>query len=635
MDKVESAFQRKWHSIIVFATDLLAVTVAWLGSYALWSDFSLPTEQWPVITSSLLVLVPAEAIAFRFSGLYLGIWFFSSLSDLRRIFKAVAISALLGGALAVFFPAPGIPRSVAILYPMLLMMIMGGGRALYGMWKEHLLFREVGISGKPVLILGAGRSGAGLVQELARSQEWRIVGFLDDDPKKQHRELLGQRVYGPLAELDYWARNLKVRHVILAMPSVSDEVRQRVSTLCMRAGVTAYTVPSTEQILLNRDRVDHVRPIDLEDLLGRSPVHIDTPEVRELLFDRVVMVTGAGGSIGSELCRQISRLQPAQLVLFENNEFALYSLVEELTEHFPEVALVPLAGDIKDGLLLTEVMRRFTPSVVFHAAAYKHVPLMEQHNSWQAVRNNVYGTYLVALAAQRADVPRFVLVSTDKAVNPTNVMGATKRLAEMVCQSLEGTGSTRFEMVRFGNVLGSTGSVIPKFRAQIAKGGPVTVTHPEITRYFMSIPESSQLVLEAAAMGKGGEIFVLDMGKPVRIADLARDMIRLSGRDEDEIRIVYTGLRPGEKLYEELLADDEQTRPTHHPKLRIAKARLVPAGWLEELLEWLKSPMPKTDAEVRRDLRRWVPEYVPAVPTTLKAVTNSSGTPVVAETVRV
>jgi FlaA1/EpsC-like NDP-sugar epimerase len=266
-------------------------------------------------------------------------------------------------------------------------------------------------------------------------------------------------------------------------------------------------------------------------------------------------------------------------------------------------------------------MRRHTPSVVFHAAAYKHVPLMEEHNTWQAVRNNVYGTYVVALAAQRANVPKFVLVSTDKAVNPTNVMGATKRLAEMVCQALEGGGgATHFEMVRFGNVLGSTGSVIPKFRAQIARGGPVTVTHPEITRYFMSIPESSQLVLEAAAMGKGGEIFVLDMGEPVRIADLARDMIRLSGRGEDEIKIVYTGLRPGEKLYEELLSDDEHTRPTHHPKLRIAKARMVPAGWLDDLLEWLKAPAPKSDAEVRRDLRRWVPEYQPSARPDLKSV---------------
>jgi FlaA1/EpsC-like NDP-sugar epimerase len=626
MEPFESRFQRQWRSLAVLVSDLVAVVVAWCGAYALTLDFAVSAEHAAIVLTALAVLIPGQAILFKFSGLYLDIWFFSSLPDLKRIFKSVALSGVVVAAASPLVPLPGIPRAVIILYPLLLLLLMSGGRAAYRTWKERMLYNASGVDGRPVLILGAGRSGAGLMQELARSREWRVAGFLDDDPAKQHRELLGQRVFGPLSELGYWAKALNVNHVILAMPSVSDEVRQRVSSLCIRAGVTAYTVPSTEQLLLKRDRVDHVRPIDLEDLLGRSPVRIDTPEVRDLLFDRVVMVTGAGGSIGSELCRQISRLQPAQLVLFENNEFALYELVEELSQHFPEVALVPLAGDVKDVAWVSEVMRRHTPSVVFHAAAYKHVPLMEEHNSWQAVRNNVLGTYVVAMAAQRAKVPKFVLVSTDKAVNPTNVMGASKRLAEMVCQALEGdsSGATRFEMVRFGNVLGSTGSVIPKFRAQIARGGPVTVTHPEITRYFMSIPESSQLVLEAAAMGKGGEIFVLDMGEPVRIADLARDMIRLSGRGEDEIRIVYTGLRPGEKLYEELLSDDEHTRPTHHPKLRVAKARLVPAGWLDDLLEWLKSPSPKSDAEVRRDLRRWVPEYQPAVPPPLKAVTGGS-----------
>lgn len=625
MNNLELAFGRGWRSVAVSAFDLLAVAFAWAGAFFLLFGFSVSGDQWQLIGGTLLLLLPIEAAVFRFCGLYLGIWFFSSLPDLRRILNAGVFSGLLVIPLTVLAPSPGIPLNVGILYPVLLVLLMGGGRAAYRMWKEHLLYGDRGASGKPVLILGAGRSGAGLVQELARSSEWRVVGFLDDDSAKQRRELLGQRVFGPLGDLAYWAKALKASDVILAMPSVSDEVRQRVRSLCIRAGVTAYTVPSTEQLLLGRDRVDHVRPVDLEDLLGRSPVRIDTPEVRKLLCDRVVMVTGAGGSIGSELCRQISRLQPAQLVLFENNEFALYELVEELAEHFPEVALVPLAGDVKDAAWVGEVMRRHTPSVVFHAAAYKHVPLMEEHNSWQAVRNNVLGTYVIAVAAQRAKVPKFVLVSTDKAVNPTNVMGATKRLAEMVCQSLEAVGGgTQFEMVRFGNVLGSTGSVIPKFRAQIAKGGPLTVTHPEITRYFMSIPESSQLVLEAAAMGEGGEIFVLDMGEPVRIADLARDMIRLSGRSESEIRIVYTGLRPGEKLYEELLSDDELTRPTHHPKLRVAKARVVPVGWLDDLLEWLKSSTTKSDAEVRRDLRRWVPEYQPAKPTPLKAVTTAS-----------
>ena len=612
MDRAESIFPRKWRSAAVFLFDLLAVAVAWLGAYAVWSDFAAPEEGWSLAADSLALLLPVQAVVFWLSGLYLGIWFFSSLPDLRRIFKAVTISALLAGVLVVFAPAPGIPRSVAVLYPVFLMVLMGGGRATYRMWKEHLLYSTLGANRKPVLILGAGRSGAGLVQELARSQEWRVVGFLDDDVAKQRRELLGQRVFGPLSELGYWAKALKVNHVILAMPSVSDEVRQRVSSLCIRAGVTAYTVPSTEQLLLKRDRVDHVRPVDLDDLLGRSPVWIDTPEVRDLLFDRVIMITGAGGSIGSELCRQIARLQPAQLVLFENNEFALYALVEELSEHFPEVALVPLAGDVKDGAWLAEIMRRYAPSVVFHAAAYKHVPLMESANAWEAVRNNVLGTWRVAMAARQAGVEKMVLISTDKAVNPTNVMGTTKRMAERVVQSLEQAGGgTQFIVVRFGNVLGSNGSVIPTFREQIARGGPVTVTHPDIIRYFMLIPEAAQLVLQAGLMGNGGEIFVLDMGEPVKIVDLARDLIRLSGFTEEEIPIEFTGLRPGEKLYEELLADNEMTLPTPHAKLRVAKAESAPEeAWIGDLARWLETP-PADVAGIKAGLARFVPEYRP------------------------
>jgi FlaA1/EpsC-like NDP-sugar epimerase len=624
MAATEPVLGREWRSVAVFAFDLVVVVLAWLGAYSLGRDFSLPPEYLPIMWEALFLLVPAQAMIFRLTGLYRGIWFFSGLPDLQRILQSVALSAVLVAAAALLLaPAPAVPHSVLVLYPLLLLVAMGGGRAAYRMWKEHQLYAALGTKGKPVLVIGAGRTGASLIQELSRSGEWRVVGFLDDDPAKQRRELMGQRILGPLNELAYWAKALRAHHVILAVPSVTDEVRQRISTLCVRAGVTAYTVPS-EQLLLERDRLDHVRPIDLEDLLGRSPVRIDTPEVRELISGRAVMVTGAGGSIGGELCRQIGRLQPGQLILFDNNEFGLYSVCEEMAACFPEVAVVPLGGDVKDAAWLGEVMRRYAPSVVFHAAAYKHVPLMEEHNAWQAVRNNVLGTYVVAMAAKRAEVPKFVLVSTDKAVNPTNVMGATKRLAEMVCQALhEAGGATRFEMVRFGNVLGSSGSVIPKFRGQIAKGGPVTVTHPEITRFFMSIPEASQLVLEAAAMGVGGEIFVLDMGKPVRIADLARDMIRLSGRSEEEVRIVYTGLRPGEKLFEELLTDDEHARPTHHPKLRIAKARPVSPGWLDELLVWLKPPVPRSDAEVRRDLRRWVPEYQPNTPPTLRPVPDN------------
>jgi FlaA1/EpsC-like NDP-sugar epimerase len=323
-------------------------------------------------------------------------------------------------------------------------------------------------------------------------------------------------------------------------------------------------------------------------------------------------VTGAGGSIGSELCRQIARFGPARLVLFEQSEFALYSVEQWFAVHAPAVVLVPLAGDVKDVARLDEVFAAWRPQAVFHAAAYKHVPLMEVGNAWQAVRNNVLGTLAVAECAQRFGAERFVLISTDKAVNPTNVMGATKRLAEMACEALHRQASgTQFEMVRFGNVLGSTGSVIPKFQEQIARGGPVTVTHPEITRYFMSIPEAAQLVLQAAAMGQGGEIFVLDMGEPVKIVDLARKMIHLSGYAESEIRIEFSGLRPGEKLYEELLADAEETRETPHPKLRIARARAVDDDFLPNLRPWFSEPA-QSDAQVRQTLMRWVPEYQPA-----------------------
>ena len=324
--------------------------------------------------------------------------------------------------------------------------------------------------------------------------------------------------------------------------------------------------------------------------MKREAVTLDDARLHDLLTGQVVMVTGAGGSIGSELCRQIAAYEPAMLVLFEMSEYAMYKVDEQLREAFPELPVASVVGDIKNVRRVNQVMHQYSPALVFHAAAYKHVPLMEEANAWEAVQNNVLGTYVVARAAIEYGVKKFVFVSTDKAVNPTNVMGATKRLAEMVCQALQAESRTRFEMVRFGNVLGSAGSVIPKFQEQIDKGGPVTVTHPEMVRYFMSIPEAAQLVLQAGSMGLGGEIFVMDMGEPVKIVDLARDMIRLSELSESEIRIVYTGLRPGEKLFEELLADDEHTRPTPHPKLRIAKAREVDPDWLDGLLEWLRPP---------------------------------------------
>jgi FlaA1/EpsC-like NDP-sugar epimerase len=403
---------------------------------------------------------------------------------------------------------------------------------------------------------------------------------------------------------------MDVRDAVIAMPEASAARRQQAATICMRAGLNALLLPALSDLIEGRVTIENVRRINLEDLLGRDAVRINSGEVGQMLGGAVAMVTGAGGSIGSEMCRQIARFAPARLVLVEHSEFALYRVTEEFRELFPEVPFTGYVGDVKDPERVRELIALHRPAIVFHAAAYKHVPLMEQDNAWQAVRNNVLGTYVVAAEAIAARVPRFVLVSTDKAVNPGNVMGATKRLAEIVCQALQPRGgATLVSVVRFGNVLGSAGSVIPKFQEQVARGGPVTVTHPEATRYFMSIPEASQLVLQAAALGEGGQIFVLEMGKPVRIVDVARTIIHLCGRSEEEIEIRFTGLRPGEKLHEEVFTSDELTDRTSHPSVRVAKARPVAIASLDALLGSLRVPV-RGDAEAREFLRAWVPEYV-------------------------
>ena len=422
------------------------------------------------------------------------------------------------------------------------------------------------------------------------------------------------RVLGRLDEVGRWAKQLEAKHAIVALPSAAAFIRRRVVEIATRAGLNVLTVPSFDDLLSGKVTVSQVRRVELDDLLGRDPVTLDTAGLQQLLTGKAVMVTGAGGSIGAELCRQISRFQPQRLIFFELSEFALYRLEQEFRERFPAIPIVCAIGDVKNQSRVAQVLKEHAPSIVFHAAAYKHVPLMETENAWEAVVNNAWGTHCIATAAIAAGVEKFVMVSTDKAVNPTNVMGASKRLAEMICQLLQRPAGTRFVMVRFGNVLGSAGSVVPKFHEQIARGGPITVTHPEITRYFMSIPEAAQLVLQAGLMGGGGEIFVLDMGEPVKIIDLARDLIRLSGFTEDDIKIVFTGLRPGEKLYEELLADDERTLPTPHPKLRIAQARPVAPEFLEEMSIWLKQRHPVSDEEVRLALRHWLPEYLDPVP---------------------
>jgi FlaA1/EpsC-like NDP-sugar epimerase len=611
-----------WLSFSAFLFDLCAVSATWLAAYVIRFNGSIPADFGRGAMTSLFWILPVYGVMFRIFGLYRGMWVFASLPDLVRIVKAVVAGALVSMLLSVMIqPVPIVPRSVLLVSPLLLFLVMGGSRALYRAAKEFYLYGGLIGQGKPVVVLGAGSAGASLARELSRSSEWRLVGLLDDDVTKHGREIYGYKVLGSINELPHLAESLKTEYAIIAIPSASVEAQRRVATLCVRAGVRAMVLPALTALTQGQAFLSRVRQIDLEDLLGRDPVNIDTPHVEALLRDRVVMVTGAGGSIGSELCRQILRFKPAQLIAFDLSEYAMYRLTEDLRDRFPGLSVIPVIGDAKDSLLLDQVLSRYTPHILFHAAAYKHVPLMEQQNAWQAVRNNVLGTYRVARSAIRHGVKHCVLISTDKAVNPTNVMGASKRLAEMTCQALQQTSTrTQFETVRFGNVLGSAGSVIPKFQQQIAKGGPVTVTHPEITRFFMTIPEASQLVLQASSMGRGGEIFILDMGEPVKIVDLARDLIRLYGFSEEHIRIVFTGLRPGEKLYEELLADDETTTRTPHPKLRIARARAVSENLLDELLPWLMQHRVPSDDEVRRDLRRWVPEYQPMLAPTLQGV---------------
>jgi len=598
--------------LLAAAHDFIVAILAWYFAYLLRFNFELTPAFSDELWRTLLWIAPMQLFVFWAFGLYRGIWRFASISDLRRIlFAALTAAALIPLIMWLFRVEAVIPRSVLVIDPLLLLLSMGGSRLLYRLWKENLLYGRFSISAEPVLVLGAGDAGAALSKELARGNEWRVVGFLDDDVTKHGRTLNGIMVLGDIASLPIWSNRFNVNQIIIAMPSASHQSRKTAIELASRHNIKTLTVPAFDDLLSGRISISQLRPVELDDLLGRNPVQLDDAGLHQQLSGQVIMVTGAGGSIGSELCRRICRYAPATLVLYESGELALYNIEQELSFLFPDMDIAYLAGDVRDTSRLEEVFSRYRPSVVFHAAAYKHVPLMEHLNAWQAVRNNVYGTWQVAQCAQLHGTDKFVLISTDKAVNPTNVMGATKRLAEMVCQGLQGHSAMRFVIVRFGNVLGSNGSVIPKFREQIAKGGPVTVTHPEITRYFMSIPEAAQLVMQAGYMGKGGEIFVLDMAKPVRIVDLAKDMIRLSGMKEDDIRIEFTGLRPGEKLYEELLADSEHTLPTPHPKLRIAQARFVSNEELLKITEWSAGKSHLSDDDVRAGLKRWIPEYLP------------------------
>jgi FlaA1/EpsC-like NDP-sugar epimerase len=591
--------------------DALLVAAAWNATYL----FRLGFERWISARPGydhwvMLGLMAVYVLMFWLFKVPKGMWRFSGFGEVSRLAWACAAAGLAGGAIVLALRLNQVPRAVLAMHPVITLMTVALARMLYRMLYEHARAQITGSDAeiRRAIVLGAGEAARLLVAGI-HQQGWIVLGCLDDDSAKQGARIAGVPVLGPIDALRDKEVLGAATHLIVAMPSTRGARRREVLELAATTGLPVVTVPSVSELRDGNERIDRLREIEPEDLLGREPVQLDEAGITQALHGKTVLVTGAGGSIGSELCRQVAHYGPARLVLYELSEFNLYTIEQDLGARFPDLALTKLIGDVKDIGHLRRSMALHAPQAVFHAAAFKHVPLMEEGNALAALRNNTLGTYNTALAAAEAGAERFVLISTDKAVNPTNVMGATKRAAEMVVSTLAAQhAGTRFMAVRFGNVLGSSGSVIPKFKEQIARGGPVTVTHPEIIRYFMTIPEAARLVLQAAAIGESGQVLVLDMGEPVRIVELARQLIRLSGHSADEIEIEFSGLRSGEKLYEELLADADTSVPTRVAGLRIAQLdqRSALHGPLLDLAQ-LAGPI--DDAAVRDALERAVPEY--------------------------
>jgi len=592
-----------------FLHDSLMVPLAWLGAY--WLRFNLgpiPEPYWGAALHALLLVWPLQvALSWAF-GLYRGVWRFASLPDLIRILKAVLSGvALTLGALFVVNRLQGIPRSLPLLYGLSLGILLAGPRLAYRWWRDRRI--HLG-NGRRVLIVGAGSAGEALVRDLARDpgRAYLPVGFVDDKPRRQGGEIQGLPIFGDCERLPALAPRLGIDLIVIAIPSADAAQMRRLVALCERTGLPFRTLPAVADLVGGRVDSRALRPVSIEDLLGREPVVLDHAALARGLAGRRILVTGGGGSIGSELCRQLAALGPSRLILLEQSEYNLYRIEMELREGHPDLPLEPLLGDVTDSAALAHLFARTRPEVVFHAAAYKHVPLLEPQIR-EAVRVNVLGTHRVARAALDAGCREFVLISTDKAVNPANVMGASKRAAERLCMALAG-GATRFVTVRFGNVLGSAGSVVPLFRRQLEAGGPLTLTHPDMERYFMTIPEACQLIMQGGVMGRGGEIFVLDMGEPVRIRYLAEQMIRLAGRDPEEIGIREIGLRPGEKLYEELFYAGEDLAPTHHPRIRVARhAQAGVTDWPQRVAALERAVADCDPAALERELRGLVPEW--------------------------
>lgn len=594
--------------------DIISAIIAALVSIYLRFDGNLiPQNYLSMLVGQLPFFVMITIVSFFLFKLYSRVWRYAGSSELLAIVGANFAGAICWFIFSVLVEAV-LPRSIYILTALVLTFFVGGTRLSLRVYsyltsKPQYIQRTQKLN--KVLVIGAGDAAAMLAREIERyhSGKRKIIGFIDDDKDKQGKTMLGIKVLGSRHEIEQIAADTAANEIIIAMPSVKGKEIKDIIDICKNTNCKLTILPGVYEIIEGTVSVNQLRPVEVEDLLGRDPVKLDSKNVSAYITGKVVLITGAGGSIGSEICRQVAKMQPQKMLLLGKGENSIYEISQELSIEYPQIRKVPIIADVRDEERINGIMDYFHPHVVFHAAAHKHVPLME-HQPMEAVRNNVLGTKIVAEAASKNGVETFVMISTDKAVNPTSVMGCTKRVAEMFVQSMNSISETRFVAVRFGNVLGSRGSVIPLFKKQIAKGGPVTVTHPDMKRYFMTIPEASQLVLQAGAMAEGGEVFVLDMGEPVKIYDLARDMITLSGLiPEVDIEIKFTGLRPGEKLFEELLSAEDGTEVTQHKKIFTAKIKCIDKTKMDCQIKRLLEQT--TGDNVVKVLKQTVPTYKP------------------------
>ncbi len=601
--------------LIVFFCDTFLIGLALCLAFLLRFDFNIPRQQLELFIQCLVVVMVVKPLVFALIGFYNSLWRYASLQDGIEIFKGVTLTSFLTLSSVYFLRKfTPIPRSIFVLDWMLLFALLATSRLVWRIIRETTAV-NTGSEGVRTLIVGAGEAGSLLLKELRRQSHvsYQICGFVDDDLDKKGMKLHGIPVLGNTGQLKSLIIANEITDVIIAMPSADGKVLRSIIDSCKNANVSFKTLPSIGELIDGTLTISQIKNVEIDDLLGRKPVVLDRELIGSYLNGKRVLVSGAGGSIGSEICRQVAKFGPEKLILLDQAETPLYSIEKELTDRFPELRILPLIADVRDRDKIMAVFEEFAPEVVFHAAAYKHVPMME-YNPVQAVLNNVFGSRNIAEAAHCFKTRNMVMISTDKAVNPTNVMGATKRAAEIYIQALSRMSSTRFTTVRFGNVLGSNGSVIPLFKEQIAKGGPITVTDKRIVRYFMTIPEATQLVLQAGSMGNSSEVLVLDMGEPVRIIDLAEELIRLSGLiPYEDIDIVVTGLRPGEKLYEELLIEGEGIMPTAHEKIRVLAAVSLNINPIRQEMKILYGAARSNSVDVViESLKRLVPEFKPS-----------------------